>query len=94
MCGTHSVAVVMRTYKRTQSYFHQSYVNDYEILKVIHLVTSIIFFALGNWYCGIWALLQGWLGIPGKLIRLHGGTHIILIHKVFKTAVRNNFTIE
>ena len=48
--------------------------------------TSLAFLITGNWYCGLWAIFHSWFALPGMLVRLHGGTKIILFHRVLSTA--------
>ena len=44
------------------SYFDQHYlVNDYKLLDALHIGTTITFLVNGNWYCGLWAILQAWI---------------------------------
>jgi hypothetical protein len=50
-------------------------------------ITILVFLLTGNWYCGLWSIIQAWFSIPGFLVRLDGGTKIILIHRIFETAI-------
>ena len=41
----------------------------------------------GNWHAGLWAVFHSWITIPKYCVRLAGGTKIILIGRVFMTAI-------
>ena len=69
-------------------YFDQHYMwNDYQITELIQLSIALAFMSTRNWYLGLWTVLQSWLMIPGYIIRLDGGTKIILFHRVWRTAL-------
>ena len=53
-----------------RTYFDHQYMgNDYETVGLIQIITSALFLWNGNWYCGLWAILQSWFSIPKYLIR-------------------------
>jgi len=80
--------VIYQLIRTRNSYFDQHYIiNDFQFLEVFHFGTTLAFLITGNWYCGLWSILQAWFTIPGMIIRLDGGTKIILIHRVFNTAL-------
>ena len=89
--GFVAVRVVMEfcsAYIRHGQHFDQHYMmNDHQLSEIVHISTTITFLVTGNWYCGLWTLLQSWFLMPSFIIRLDGGTKIILIHRVFQTAM-------
>jgi len=71
-----------------KTYFDQHYIiNDYQLLETVHFITCLTFLTTGNWYCGLFGLLQSWLSIASSILRLDGGTKIILVHRVSQTAM-------
>ena len=59
---------------------------DWLFSKLIHVVETLIYLFTLNPYFGVLALLHSWLYMPSQLIRLHGGTNVIIMRKVFQTA--------
>lgn len=86
--GLYFIKILIGIYQSRTSYYDQSYLwKDYQITELFHFGVTLAFLITGNWYCGMWALIQGWFSIPGMIIRLDGGTKIILIHRVFQSAI-------
>ena len=81
------IVIYQLSNKRIYYFDQHYYINDYQLLEIFHFGTTLSFLITGNWYCGLWSIFQAWFTIPGMIIRLDGGTKIILIHRVFNTAL-------
>lgn len=54
-----------------KTYFDQHLIgNHYHLLESVHFLCSLIFVITGNWYCGIFAILQSWLYLASSILRL------------------------